>query len=153
MGMVKHSQSSQNSKCAMFQFLKKEARYEVYFLHADKHQSFLQVDFYTFGIKFSNKVILSLLMGMIKDSQSTHSNKFAISQKEVRDGVRFLHADKHQSFCKLTLLFLMEVARHVQSTQNRKLVIFLQYHKKVSQLLLCSVVMQNMGVVTLVTKL
>ena len=38
----------------------------------------------------------------------------------------------------------MEVARHVQSTQNRKLAIFSQYIKtKVWQLLLCSVFMQN----------
>ena len=37
-----------------------------------------------------------------------------------------MHADKHQHFYKLPLLFLMEVDRHVQSTQNRKLVIFLQ---------------------------
>ena len=71
---------------------------------------------------------------MIKHFQSTQSNKFAISlqylKKEVRNGVHFLHADKHQSFYKLTLSFLMEVARYVQSTQNRKLVIFLQYIKK-----------------------
>ena len=37
---------------------------------------------------------------------------------------------KHESFYKLALLFLMEVVRYVQSTQNRKLVTFLQYHKK-----------------------
>ena len=38
----------------------------------------------------------------------------------------------------------MEVARHVKSTQNRKLVIFLQcIKKKVSQLLLCSIVIEN----------
>ena len=94
MGMVKHSQSSQNSKFAMsLQYLKKEVRDEVDFLHADKHQSFLQVDFNTLGIKVSYKVILSLLMGMIKHSQSTQSNKFAISlqylKKEVRNGVHF----------------------------------------------------------------
>ena len=75
-------------------------------------------------------MILSLLLDMIKHSQSTQSNKFAISlqylKKEVRKGVHFLHADEHQSFYKLGLLFLMEVARYVQSTQNRKLVIFLQ---------------------------
>ena len=66
MGMVKHSQSSQNSKFAMsLQYLKKEVRDEVDFLHADKHQSFLQVDFNTLGIKVSYKVILQLLMGMI----------------------------------------------------------------------------------------
>ena len=73
---------------------------------------------------------------MIKHSQSTQSNKFAISLQnfkiEVRDGVHFLRANKHQSFYKLALSFLMEVAR--------KLVIFLQYSKKkVLQLLLCSV--------------
>ena len=41
----------------------------------------------------------------------------------------------------------MEVARHVQSTQNRKLAIFLQYvEKKVLQLLLCSIVIQNIEI-------
>ena len=103
-------------------------------MHAFKHQSFLQVDFNTLGITFFCKVILSLLMGIIKDSESTQSNKFAISlqylKKEVRDRVHFLHADKNQSFYKLALLCLVEVARHVQSTQNRKLVIFLQYLQK-----------------------
>ena len=45
MEMVKHSQSSKNSKFAMaFQYLKKEVRDQVDFLHADKHQSFLQGD-------------------------------------------------------------------------------------------------------------
>ena len=72
-------------------------------------------------------VILSLLLDMIKHSQSTQSNKFVISlqylEKEFRKGVNFLHADE-QSFYKLGLLFLMEVTRSVQSTQNRKLVIF-----------------------------
>ena len=38
MGMVQHSQISQNSKFAMYlQYLKKAARDEVDFLHADKH--------------------------------------------------------------------------------------------------------------------
>ena len=31
---------------------------------------------------------------------------------------------------KLVLSFLMEMARHIQNTQNRKLVVFLQYIKK-----------------------
>ena len=31
---------------------------------------------------------------------------------------------------KLVLIFFMEMARHVQSTQNRKLLIFFQYIKK-----------------------
>ena len=103
------------------------------------------------GIKVSYKLILSLLMGMIKDFKSTPSNKFAISlqylKKEVWNGVHFLHADKHQNFYKLALSFLIEATRHVRSTQNRMLVIFLQYiKKKVLQLLLCSIVMQNIQI-------
>ena len=80
MGMVKHSQSYQNSKLAMsLQYLKKEVRDEVDFLHADKHQNFPQVDFNTLSINIFYKVILSLLMGMIKHSQSTQSNKLEIA--------------------------------------------------------------------------
>ena len=52
-------------------YLKKEARDEVGFLHADKLHSFLQVEFNTSGIKFFYKVILLILMGMVKHSQST----------------------------------------------------------------------------------
>ena len=85
-------------------------------------------------------------MDMIKHSQSTQSNKFAkflqLLKKEARNGV-VLHADKHQSFYKLALSFLIKVVRHVQGTQKRKLVIFLLYiKKKGSQLLLCSILMQ-----------
>ena len=90
-------------------------------------------------------------MGIIKHSQSSQSNKFAISlqylKKEVSDDDHFLHVDKHQNFYELALSFLMEVARHAQSTQNRKLVIFLQYNKKVLQVILCSVVMQNIQII------
>ena len=63
MEMVKYSQSSQIASFAMpLQYLRKDVRDEVDFLHADKHQSFLQVDFNTLGIKDFYKVILSLLM-------------------------------------------------------------------------------------------
>ena len=59
----------------------------------------------------------------------------------------FFHADKHQSFCSLALSFLMEVGRHAQSNQKRKLVIFLHcIKKKVSQLLLCSIVIQSIEI-------
>ena len=52
MGMFRHSKKSQNNKFAMsLQYLKKEVRDKVYFLHADKHQNFLQIDFSTLGIK------------------------------------------------------------------------------------------------------
>ena len=80
MGMVKHSQSSPKSKFVMsLQYLRKEVGDEVDFLHADKYKSFLQVDFSILGIAVSYKMVLSLLMGRIKHSQSTQSNKFAIS--------------------------------------------------------------------------
>ena len=60
------------------QYLKNEVRGEVDFLHADKYQSFLQIDFSALGIKVPYKLMLSLLMGMIKHSQSTQYNKFAV---------------------------------------------------------------------------
>ena len=102
------------------------------FLHADKHESYLQIDDFWRGWSSIPKV-----------------SKFVMSlpylKKEVRDEVDFLHADKHQSFLqgdnliidghdqsfyKLALLFLVELTRYVQSTQKRKLVIFLKYLKK-----------------------
>ena len=67
---------------------------------------------------------------MIKQYQITQSNNFAISHKKVRSGGHFWYAGKCQSFYKLVLSFLMEVARHVQNTQGRTLVIFVQYIKK-----------------------
>ena len=43
--MVKHSQSSKESKFAIsLEYLEKKVRNEVEFLHADKHQNLLQVD-------------------------------------------------------------------------------------------------------------
>ena len=47
------------------QYLKSEVRDEIDFWHAYKHQSFLQVDFNTLGVKDFYKVILSLLIDMI----------------------------------------------------------------------------------------
>ena len=86
---------------------------------------------------------------MIKHSQITQNNKFVMSlqylKKEVRNGVHFLHADKCQSFHKLSS-FLMEVVRHVQNTQNKKLVILQYIKKKLLQLLLCFIVMQNIQI-------
>ena len=52
---------------------------ELVFLRKDKHESFLQI--YTI-----------ILMEMVKQSQ-----------KEVTDGINFLHADKHQNSYKLVL--------------------------------------------------
>ena len=76
MGLANHSQISQNSTLAIsLQYLKKKIRDEVEFWHADKHQSFLQVDFKTLGIRASYKIILSLLTGMIRSSHQRCSVK------------------------------------------------------------------------------
>ena len=43
--MSRHAQITQNNKFAIsLQYLKKEVRDKVDFLHADKHESFLQID-------------------------------------------------------------------------------------------------------------
>ena len=89
----------------------------------------------TLGIKVSYNVDIIIINGHEQAFQITQSNKFAISLqyliKEVRNGGHFWHADKRQSFGKLVLSFLMEVARYVQKAENRKLVIFLQYINKI----------------------
>ena len=53
MGMVKHSQTSQNNKFVIsLQYLKKEVRGEADFFYTNK-QSFLQVDFKIWDINIS----------------------------------------------------------------------------------------------------
>ena len=42
--------------------------------------------------------------------------------KNFEKKVIFLLVDKYQSFCNLKLLFLMELGRHVQSTQSTSIV-------------------------------
>ena len=42
---ARHTQRTQNNKFVIhLQYLKKDGREDVYFLHADKHESILQVD-------------------------------------------------------------------------------------------------------------
>ena len=54
---------------------------------------------------------------------------YNISKKKL--GMEFISCMQiNTSFCKLPLLFLMEVARHVRSTQNGKLVIFCSIQRK-----------------------
>ena len=44
-GVARHAQITQNNKFAIFlQYLKKELSDDVDFLHADKHESLLQID-------------------------------------------------------------------------------------------------------------
>ena len=110
-------------------------------------QSFLKVYFNTFSVKVSYKVDIIIING---HDQITQSNNFAISlqylKKEVRNEDHFWQADKRQTFYKLVLSFFMEVARHVQNTQNRKLVMFLQYIRKNVATALFSIVMQNIQI-------
>ena len=65
-----------SSQC-LWNISKKKLEMKLIFLHADKHQSGLQVDFNTLGTKFGYKVILWLLINMIKHSQITQSKKSA----------------------------------------------------------------------------
>ena len=59
--MARHAQITQNNKFAIsLQYLKKEVSDEVDFLHADKHESFLQIDTMIFD-------------GMVKHSQSSQT--------------------------------------------------------------------------------
>ena len=45
MFVARHGQLAQNNKFTIsLQYLKKEVSDEVYFLHADKHESLLQID-------------------------------------------------------------------------------------------------------------
>ena len=104
MGMVNHSLTSQNNKFAMssqYRKKKKKMRYGVDFLHEYKHQSFLKVDLNTLGIKGDSTII----EGYDQAFSKYLSNKSAISHKEVRYWVHFLHADKHHRFYKFALLF------------------------------------------------
>ena len=88
-GIFKHSQSSQNSKFVMsLQYLKKDVRDEVEFLHADKHQSFLQVNFNTMDIKVSYQVIMSSLMDMIKHLTKVTTLHYIISFVHCLFGTR-----------------------------------------------------------------
>ena len=63
---------------------------------------------------------------MIKHTQITQSNKFAISlqhlKKEVRNAGQFWHADKFQSFYKLVLFFLVEKIIAIQKYNPQGLI-------------------------------
>ena len=77
MGIVKSSESPQNSKFEMsLEYLKKAVRDEVDFL------LFRKIN-YTLGIKISCKLILPLLMGMIKHFKSTQSNNSVHWRKKL----------------------------------------------------------------------
>ena len=130
------------------QYFQKQVRDENIFLHADK-QIFHKFFFKTFNVKVSYKLKVSLLIGIIKHSQSTSINKFAISlhnlKKEVREGVHFWHLVNIK--VSTSWYYFEGGGQACQSCEIRNLVIFLQYlQKKVSQLVLCSIAMQNIQI-------
>ena len=99
--------------------LKKKVKDEVDFLHAD------------INIKVFSKLMLSFLMGLANNAQSTQSSYqhlcnilYLYLKKEVKNKVDFLYAGTYQSFHKLILSFLTCMASHIQSTQNTKFVIY-----------------------------
>ena len=115
-GTVKHFQSSQNSSLqCLYNISKKKLEMKLIFCIQINIKGSYKLISTLLGIKVPYKVILLLLLSMIKHSQSTQSNKIAIFlqflKKEVRNGVHFLHADKHQNFRQVGIIVVMEVAR------------------------------------------
>ena len=130
-GIVKRSQSFQNSKVTMsLQYIKKKLGRECIFNLQMNIKVFYRLTSTFWASKMPARWychycwVWSSILKVLKVISLQYL--YNISKKEVRKGVHVLHADEHQSFYKLGLLFLMGVTRYVQSTQNRKLVIFLQ---------------------------
>ena len=72
MDMIKHSQSTESNKFTIsLQYLKKEVRDRVHFLHADKQQSFY-------------KLALSFLMEVARHVQSTQKRKLVIFLQYIK---------------------------------------------------------------------
>ena len=70
-----HVQIIQNNKLLIFlQHLKKEVSDEVDFVHADKHESLLQID-------------IMILIGIAMHSQSSRNSKFPISLQYLKQEV------------------------------------------------------------------
>ena len=76
---------------------------------------------------------------MARHAQITQNKKFAIPLKclkkevseQVSEEVDFLHSDKHESFAQIdTMLFLVGMMKHSQSSQNSKFAMTLRYLKK-----------------------
>ena len=114
-GMIKHSQSFQNSKFAMpLQYLKQKVRDKVDFLLADKHQLISTLLASKFPSRFPYWWAWSSILKVLEVTNLQYL--YNISRKKLGWRVHVLHADKHQSFYKLALSLLMEKARHAQST-------------------------------------
>ena len=87
-----HAQITQNNKFVIsLQYLKKDARDETDFLHADKNKRLLQI-------------ASMILMEITRHSQNSQNSKFLMSlqylKEEVRDEADILHAER-QSFLQV----------------------------------------------------
>ena len=116
MGVARHAQITQNNKFAIsLQYLEKEVSDKIYFLHADKHESLLQIDTLT---------LIGIYSSIPKVSKFARWQfLYNISKKKL--GMEFFFS--LQMSIKVSTswtYFLMKMARYVKSTQNSKLVIF-----------------------------
>ena len=50
--------------------------------------------------------------------------------KEVSDEVDFLYVDKHEGFLQINSMVLIDMVKHLQSSQNNKFAMSLQYLKQ-----------------------
>ena len=109
------------------QYLKKEVSDEVHFLYQSVN---LKVDFNNLGVKISYKAILSLLIGMIKHSQSTQSNKFTIFL-QYREEFIFCMQMNIKKFLKVSIVIL-DGSRQICPKYSKKKVgnIFAIYYEK-----------------------
>ena len=157
--MARHAQITQNNKIAILhnslQYLKKKLEIKLIFCMQINIKVFYKLISTLWASKFPTRryyhycwtwsEILSTLRVRV-------SNTFTISQKRSYEWSLFLTCRYtfgnfvFDGSAQILPTFYFYYFPHVQSNQNRKLVIFLQYILKVLQLLLCSIVMQNIQV-------
>ena len=93
MCVASHAQITQNRKFAIsLQYFKKELSDEIDFLHADKHESLLQID---------TMILMGDDQAFPKFPKEQVCMPLQYLRKEVRAEVGFLHADKNQSFLQV----------------------------------------------------
>ena len=95
---------------------------EVDFLPTDKHWRILQID----------TIILSVCV-CDQTCPNYPKYKFISLQyltKEVSDEIDFLYVDKHEGFLQINSMVLIDMVKHLQSSQNNKFAMSLQYLKQ-----------------------
>ena len=89
--------------CNVLAISQKISQMKLIFVHPEKHQRFLQVNFKTLGIKVSYKVMIPI-KGMIKHSHSTESNKFTISQIRSQRWSSFFECRQTSKFLEVDII-------------------------------------------------